>query len=58
MRRNWCTTAAAAIAVLAVAGCGQPTAASNDPLKRKPGQVHLYGTDGNMLNGIGAVVEE
>jgi hypothetical protein len=58
MRRNWCTTAAAAIAVLAVAGCGQPTAASNDPLQRRPGQVHLYGTDGNMLNGIGSVVEE
>jgi ABC-type branched-subunit amino acid transport system substrate-binding protein len=58
MRRNWCTTAAAAIAVLAVAGCGQPTAAPNDPLQRKPGQVHLYGTDGNMLNAIGDILAE
>ena len=52
MRRIWCTTAAAAVVVLAVAGCGQPPAAPPDPLQRKPGQVHLYGTDGNMYNAM------
>jgi len=52
MRRNWCTTAAAAVAVLAVAGCVQPSTAPTDPLQRKPGQVHLYGTDGNMYNAM------
>ncbi len=52
MRRNW-YAAVAVMAVLAIAGCGQGTAARTDPLQRKPGQVHLYGSDGNMLNGIG-----
>jgi ABC-type branched-subunit amino acid transport system substrate-binding protein len=55
MRRNW-YAAVAVVAALAVAGCGTPTADRTDPLQRKPGQVHLYGTDGNMLNGIGDLV--
>jgi ABC-type branched-subunit amino acid transport system substrate-binding protein len=58
MRRNWCTAAAAAIAVLTVAGCSQPAVTSNDPLQRKPGQVYLYGTDGNMLNAVGDLLVE
>jgi hypothetical protein len=57
MRRNWyVAVAVAVVAALAVAGCGTPTADRTDPLQRKPGQVHLYGTDGNMLNGIGDLV--
>ena len=45
---------ASALTVLAAAGCTQPQQnSSTDPLAHKPGQVHLYGTDGNMLNGVG-----
>jgi ABC-type branched-subunit amino acid transport system substrate-binding protein len=57
MRRNW-YTAVAVMAVLAVAGCGDSTNARTDPLQRKPGEVHLYGTDGNMLNGIGDLLSK
>jgi ABC-type branched-subunit amino acid transport system substrate-binding protein len=57
MRRNW-YAAVAGVAVLAVAGCGQATPDRTDPLQRKPGQVHLYGTDGNMLNGVGDLLSK
>jgi len=54
MRRYWYATALAAAAVLALAGCTQPSnKIDSDPLKHAPGQVYFYGTDGNMLNGIG-----
>ncbi len=50
-RRN--AAAAGLAAVLALAGCSGTEAPPDDPLQRAPGQVHLYGTDGNMLNAIG-----
>ena len=62
MRRKWSrgrrrvmfTSVLAAAAVLVAAGCSQPkTNGLPDPLQRKPGQVHFYGSDGNMLNGVG-----
>jgi ABC-type branched-subunit amino acid transport system substrate-binding protein len=55
MRRYWYATALAAAAVLALAGCTQPSTNTidGDPLTHAPGQVYFYGTDGNMLNGIG-----
>jgi branched-chain amino acid transport system substrate-binding protein len=54
MRRYWYASVLSAVAVLAVAGCA-PTSntVGPDPLTHAPGQVHFYGTDGNMLNGIG-----
>src|SRR5688572_6210917 len=53
---NW-RLAAAGFAVLAVAAaCGDSGDPPDDPFAREPGQVHFYGTDGNMLNGIGALV--
>jgi ABC-type branched-subunit amino acid transport system substrate-binding protein len=53
MRRNRYVSALTVVAVLAAAGCAQQSAAAGDPLRPKPGEVHLYGSDGNMLNGIG-----
>ena len=54
MRRFWYASVLSAVAVLAAAGCAQPSSTTDsDPLAHAPGQVHFYGTDGNMLNGIG-----
>lgn len=54
MRRG-CRVAAAvsAAAVMALAGCGGEEPGPTDPLRRPPGHVYLYGTDGNMSNAIG-----
>src|SRR5262245_16462484 len=57
MRRNWYASAVMAFVLLAVAACtGEEPATSSDPLGRKPGEIFLYGSDGNMLNGIGDMV--
>jgi ABC-type branched-subunit amino acid transport system substrate-binding protein len=53
-RRRWSTVAA--LAVLSVAACSGETTGPTDPFARQPGQVYFYGTDGNMLNGVGALV--
>jgi ABC-type branched-subunit amino acid transport system substrate-binding protein len=48
------TLASAAIAgVLVLTGCGAGGQGPTDPLQREPGHVHLYGSDGNMLNAVG-----
>jgi ABC-type branched-subunit amino acid transport system substrate-binding protein len=56
--RQWHWPAAAAIAVLGLAACSPDTTTPDDPFARQPGQVYLYGTDGNMLNGVGDLVSE
>jgi ABC-type branched-subunit amino acid transport system substrate-binding protein len=39
--------------VLALAGCTGGNNGSSDPLQRQPGHVYFYGSDGNMINGVG-----
>ncbi len=57
LRASAWRAAAAGVAVLAVAAaCGNSDDPPADPFARQPGQVHFYGTDGNMLNGIGDLV--
>jgi ABC-type branched-subunit amino acid transport system substrate-binding protein len=46
-------TAVTVATVLLASGCGGGAAPINDPLAGPPGSVHLYGSDGNMLNGVG-----
>lgn len=53
MRRIARACIAATAVLAAVAGCGGQTLDSDDPLGRSAGEIHLYGTDGNMLNGVG-----
>jgi ABC-type branched-subunit amino acid transport system substrate-binding protein len=48
--------AAAGFAVLLLAGCTESAAPPPDPLQRAPGQMYFYGSDGNMLNGVGDLV--
>jgi ABC-type branched-subunit amino acid transport system substrate-binding protein len=43
-------------AVLVVSGCAGTSAPPPDPLQRQPGQVFLYGTDGNTMNGVGDLI--
>ena len=57
-RRAWSLVAVSVTAGLVLSGCGNPEPAEPDPLGREPGQVYLYGTDGNMLNGIGEAIQQ
>lgn len=57
-RRAWGTAAACVATGLVLTGCAESPPPPADPLGRQPGQVHLYGTDGNMLNGIGEAIHE
>jgi ABC-type branched-subunit amino acid transport system substrate-binding protein len=41
--------------LIATAACSRP-AAGTDPLARPPGEVHLYGSDGNMMNAVGELL--
>jgi ABC-type branched-subunit amino acid transport system substrate-binding protein len=59
MRRYWYTSLLAAVIVLGSAACGTPsTERDDDPLRHAPGEVHFYGSDGNMLNGIGDLLSK
>lgn len=61
MRRTWYASVVSAVAVLAMAGCTEPTdSGDGNPLAHAhaPGQVYFYGTDGNMLNGIGDLLSK
>jgi hypothetical protein len=57
-RRAWGLAAAGVAAGLILSGCSGPAPSQTDPLEREPGHVYLYGTDGNMLNGIGSIIHE
>jgi ABC-type branched-subunit amino acid transport system substrate-binding protein len=52
--------AAAAVLVvsLVASGCTANQPATPDPLGPSADQIFLYGTDGNMLNGVGALVKD
>ncbi len=53
-RARLTTAATATVAgVLVLAGCGGEDPAPQDPLARPPGHVYFYGSDGNMINGVG-----
>src|SRR5436190_350078 len=41
--------------LIAAAACSKP-AVGTDPLARPPGEVHLYGSDGNMMNAVGELL--
>lgn len=56
--RRWSVAAACVATGLVLSGCTDPGPSQTDPLKRSPGQVYLYGTDGNMLNGIGEAIHQ
>lgn len=47
-----------AAVALAAAGCAPPAGDVNDPLKRRAGEIRLYGSDGNMLNGFGDLLKD
>jgi hypothetical protein len=57
-RRAWGVAAACVAAGLVLSGCSDAPDTPLDPLERAPGQVYLYGTDGNMLNGIGEMIHQ
>lgn len=57
-RRTWGTAVACVATGLVLTGCTEPPPPPPDPLERQPGQVYLYGTDGNMLNGIGEAIHQ
>ena len=57
-RRAWCAAAASVAIGLVLSGCGDPEPPRSDLLNRSPGQVYLYGSDGNMLNAIGEIIQE
>jgi ABC-type branched-subunit amino acid transport system substrate-binding protein len=53
MRRISRAVLAATTALVAAAGCGVANETPDDVLRRPPEEIRLYGTDGNMLNGVG-----
>jgi ABC-type branched-subunit amino acid transport system substrate-binding protein len=50
--------AVVSIAVFAASGCAGKAQNVQDPFARSPDQIFLYGTDGNMLNTVGAMVKD
>jgi hypothetical protein len=57
-RRAWCAAAASIAIGLVLSGCGDPEPPRSDLLNRSPGQVYLYGSDGNMMNAIGEMIQQ
>jgi len=53
VNRGWRLASVAVIGALVLAGCSDNGPASDDPLQRPPGQMYFYGSDGNMINGVG-----
>jgi len=53
------TAAVVAALALAASGCTTtPSGAPDDPLQRPAGEVRLYGSDGNMLNAMGDLLND
>jgi hypothetical protein len=57
-RRAWRAAAASVAIGLVLSGCGDAEPPSSNVLNRSPGQVYLYGADGNMLNAIGETIQQ
>ncbi|HLT10942.1 MAG TPA: ABC transporter substrate-binding protein [Micromonosporaceae bacterium] len=58
MRRDVRAFVAATAALVAISGCTASTQEIDDPLSTPTNQIRLYGTDGNMLNGVGDLLTE